>query len=88
MKKLVGILGLAMIASTVFFSAKANDTSLAGIVASNTLNAQNNPTENDTDCDYDPNDTCWNAETGQKIPDCDTSIFWDTCGDVDTETLG
>ncbi|KQC02758.1 hypothetical protein [Pedobacter sp. Hv1] len=85
MKKVIGTLAVVMIASTMFFNANANDSSLASIVATDTANSKS-AAENDTDCDNDPNDVCWNQETGVKYTDCDPSSFWDTCGDpVDDE---
>ncbi len=85
MKKILGILAAVMIVSTMFVN--ASDQSLANTVATSTVNAAVAP-ENDTDCDNDPNDVCYNQETGTKYTDCDPSSFWDTCGDpVETETL-
>ena len=43
MKKIIGILGVAVIAATMFFSANVmstNDTGLASVIALNTANAE------------------------------------------------
>ncbi len=84
MRKIIGFLSITVFAVAMLFNANGfsdanNDTSLASLIVMNTANAE---WGNDTDCDKDPNDTCWNAETGVSIPNCDPSSFWDTCGDI------
>lgn len=82
MKKIIGILCVPLVA-------------IAMVININSANNITNPStnldlanlmlvahaENETDCDNDPNDTCWNPETGISYSNCDPSSFWDTCGD-------
>lgn len=76
MKKIIGILGVAVIAATMFFSANAvngsaNDTSLAGLIAMNTANA-----EGGTDvpgCDYTGYSSDYCHWSGYAVQNCNTS---------------
>ena len=83
MKKLIGALGIAVIAVAMFFSANTNnidDTNLASLLAINTANAEVNVTIND--CDRaEPYDEC---SYNGNWPGCDNSIFWDTCEETCT----
>lgn len=77
MKKVIGILGVAVIAATMFFSANgvnssASDSSLASLMNMNSANAEGGITVGSTDC------TC----SGSTCQDANWISFRKNCGNV------
>lgn len=78
MKKIIGIIGVAVLAMTMFFSTNSvdNETGLVNLIAINTANAYQ--TESDSNgCDTDEHDRC--MIYGHVVTDCDPSWAWHTC---------
>ncbi|WP_026712494.1 hypothetical protein [Flavobacterium daejeonense] len=80
MKKIIGVLGVAVIAATMFFSANnANgfnsDTSLASLITMNEAHAgaegcQTNPEKDKGDCVKNISGTSWNCVTSSLYSNC------------------
>lgn len=78
MKKLIGILGVAVIAMAMFFNTNTTNNEnldLASLLAISTANAEVTATIDDCDA-ADPEDVCHG--NGHWVG-CDDSWFWDTC---------
>jgi len=80
MKKLIGILGVAVIAVTMFAntnSANINkNTDLASLIAMNVANAED---EDGDLCSSEPDITCWVSYPDGSIffsPNCEPDTFW------------
>lgn len=71
---LVGAVVIGM--NTSKSSQLVDDSNLANIISVSMANSEGTV----DGCDKDPNDSCWDSETGHKTTDCDPSSFWDTCG--------
>ncbi|MFA9189550.1 hypothetical protein [Flavobacterium magnesitis] len=71
MKKILGILGVAVIAATMFFSSNnmstTEDTSLAGLIALNAANAETTVT---TGCAKSNDSTCIDQTDGKSYSNC------------------
>lgn len=85
MKKKIGIFSIVIITATMLFNMDMTNkfvnnskVDLGSLMLIQNANAE---WPNKSDCDTDPNDSCWSQETGHKYTDCDPSSFWDTCGD-------
>lgn len=78
MKKIIGILGILVIAIALFVNVNSmnnssSDVSLASLIATNVANAEgSNPS-----CCNDPGDTC--KVYGTTINGCDEAIFCNDC---------
>lgn len=78
MKKVIGILGVAVIAATMLFStniinSSKSDTSLAGLIAVNTANAENDP--DGDNCTKLDNSSCY-VGTGLTFLGCDEDSWY------------
>lgn len=83
MKKKLGIFSISVIAFAMFFNinmtnkpVNSSNIDLGRLMLISSANAE----QNETDCDKDINDTCWDPDTGTQYANCDSSWFWDTCG--------